>query len=192
MPTEGIERIAAERKRQVDKEGWTPGHDATHGCDELAWAAVCYAAPTPVLTMFPVSTRHRPLDQPIDPWPWDKEWDKRGKHSRIRQLEIAGALIAAKILDRQVAEIRNLYAGGGFTQLQIAERYGVAHQTVSKVVRGYTRASQLGPVANKDQRHCASDRDPRSGRFVASRHNPEVIRCGAAEFDEPEKTKVKN
>ena len=30
-------------------------------------------------------------------WPWDKSYNKRHKHNRIRQLEIAGALIAAEI-----------------------------------------------------------------------------------------------
>jgi hypothetical protein len=31
----GIERIAAERQRQIEKEGWTPAHDDQHRNDEL-------------------------------------------------------------------------------------------------------------------------------------------------------------
>ena len=68
----GIERIAKERQRQVSVEGWTPQHDDEHKDGEMAIAAARYAAPY-----------------------W--EWDKRGKHERIRQLEIAGALLAAEI-----------------------------------------------------------------------------------------------
>ena len=41
--TSGIEAIAAERQRQIEAEGWTPGHDDTHDRGELARAAACYA-----------------------------------------------------------------------------------------------------------------------------------------------------
>lgn len=34
----GIEAIAAERQRQIEKEGWTPEHDDTHGAGEMAEA----------------------------------------------------------------------------------------------------------------------------------------------------------
>lgn len=109
-PPAGISLIAAERKRQVESEGWTPRHDDEHDGSELAWAAVCYAAPSPVLANV---LRYRPCNcrsascehiggmiqkaRPCDPWPWDGEWDKRTKHTAIRKLQIAGALIAAEI-----------------------------------------------------------------------------------------------
>ncbi len=35
----------------------------------------------------------------VDPWPFEKELDKRLKHNRIKKLAIAGALVAAE-LDR--------------------------------------------------------------------------------------------
>lgn len=35
--------IAAERRRQVDAEGWTPEHDDEHEICELAMAAVAYS-----------------------------------------------------------------------------------------------------------------------------------------------------
>lgn len=82
----GADLIAAERQRQMVKEGWTPEHDAEHMSGELAWAAVCYAAPKSVY-----------VDGGAEPWPWAKEWDKRDKHDRQRRLVIAGALIAAEI-----------------------------------------------------------------------------------------------
>lgn len=97
----GIERIAEERQRQIEKEGWTPEHDDDHELGELALAAACYAAQDEHLL---VSGRRLVLEERFDksveytdPWPWDEESDKRGKHDRIRQLEIAGALIAAEI-----------------------------------------------------------------------------------------------
>ncbi len=87
----GIDRISAERKRQVEEEGWTPEHDAQHARGELAAAAACYAMnKAPFLTS--------DLDHiGYCVWPWDRRWDKRKKHDRIRSLTIAGALIAAEI-----------------------------------------------------------------------------------------------
>ena len=73
---------------------------------------------------------------------------------------------ASKLSDRQVAEIRNLYAGGGVTQAQIAKRYEIVYQTVSKIVRGHSRGSQLGPVKDTDHRHCVSAQDSVTGRFI--------------------------
>lgn len=108
----GTKRIAAERKRQVSKEGWSSEHDDEHGGGELALAAICYAAPEDVFVYEKRDVQvnsSRGIDENCysyptrlvldyyDPWPWDEEWDKRDKHGRIRRLEIAGALIAAEI-----------------------------------------------------------------------------------------------
>lgn len=101
----GVERIAKERERQVTKEGWSDEHDDEHSDGELALVAALYASPIPLF-------EQQELDaggvQFTDPWPasWDVEWDKRRNDSgdarrraagRIRQLEKAGALIAAEI-----------------------------------------------------------------------------------------------
>jgi hypothetical protein len=40
-----IELIAAERKRQIEEEGWTAEHDEQWKKGELAKAAMCYAMP---------------------------------------------------------------------------------------------------------------------------------------------------
>ncbi len=107
----GVERIAAERQRQIEKEGWTPEHDDQHTGGELALAAALYAAAQP---LYARGKDHRGWDVFYDPWPWKKTvphprsesgfpgievnaWDKRDKHDRLRRLEIAGALIAAEI-----------------------------------------------------------------------------------------------
>ena len=86
----GVERIAAERKRQIESEGWTPTHDAQHELYELARAAACYAERA---FLGPDVTVPRA-------WPWAEEWWKPG--DPIRMLEKAGALIAAEI-DRRLA-----------------------------------------------------------------------------------------
>ena len=44
----GAQRIADERLRQVEKEGYTAAHDADHAEGALALAAACYAAPDTV------------------------------------------------------------------------------------------------------------------------------------------------
>ncbi|HUX16326.1 MAG TPA: hypothetical protein VMW52_07615 [Phycisphaerae bacterium] len=85
----GVERIAAERQRQIEQEGWTPEHDDKHVRWEMAVAAACYAVHNTTAIV---------KDGAGNPgWPWDEKWDKRNKHNRIRRLEIAGALIAAEI-----------------------------------------------------------------------------------------------
>lgn len=105
MNNTGIELIAAERKRQIEKEGWSITHDQEHLNNELAWAAVCYAAPAEIraLQFLPIV----PTARWEDPWPWGEQWDKRGKHNYLRRLQIAGALIAAEI-DRIILSEENV------------------------------------------------------------------------------------
>jgi hypothetical protein len=96
-PLLGAEMILSERRRAVTVEGWTPEHDDQHTNGELAWAAVCYAAPGCVGK--PNGSNGGFGLSFVDPWPnrWDKSWDKRKKHDRIKQLVIAGQFIAAEI-----------------------------------------------------------------------------------------------
>lgn len=79
----GVAKIAAERRRQISAEGWTPEHDDTHTEYELVSAAVAYAAEV------------AGLDYPSQFWPWDYESWRPG--SDVRMLVKAGALIAAEI-----------------------------------------------------------------------------------------------
>lgn len=100
----GADLIAAERRRQIEQEGWTPEHDdAEHGFDELARAAAWYALPARLRAMLAAHG--------VDVWPWGEDWRKPGDGSlegRIRELEKSGALIAAEI-DRLLRR-----AGQGF------------------------------------------------------------------------------
>lgn len=96
----GLDLVAAERKRHIEVEGWTPEHDAEHRDEELATAAACYALPH-YLRPFPV----REDSQIPILWPWDRQSWKPGT-DRVRELVKAGALIVAEI-DRLVASQSN-------------------------------------------------------------------------------------
>lgn len=88
----GIELISAERKRQVEVEGWTARHDSGHVNDELALAAACYALPKHVRNR---NIMDRPLLSYL--WPFSFDWWKPKQRNRIKELVKAGALIAAEI-----------------------------------------------------------------------------------------------
>lgn len=86
--------VLAERRRQVEVEGWTPEHDDRHRAGTLATAAACYALSSHGFT---------PRGEPPAIWPWATDWWKP-KRDR-RDLVKAGALILAEIerLDRASA-----------------------------------------------------------------------------------------
>jgi hypothetical protein len=83
----GIERIAAERKRQIEEEGFTAEHDFQWSKGELVKAAICYLYP---------GNESVSRWQKIF-WPWKAKWWKPSPNNRIRDLEKSGALIAAEI-----------------------------------------------------------------------------------------------
>lgn len=93
-----IDEIAAERRRQIEAEGWTPEHDDQHDDGELAIASACYAT----AASWPDKSRASDglLSGKPPFWPWDACWWK--PTSRRRDLIKAGALIVAEIerLDR--------------------------------------------------------------------------------------------
>lgn len=90
--------VQAERRRQVEAEGWTPEHDDAHSPGEMARAAACYAlagssAPNDGTAALLVSLA----------WPWDEQWWK--PTTTRRDLVKACALGLAEIerLDRAAA-----------------------------------------------------------------------------------------
>lgn len=97
----GIELIAEERQRQIEKEGWTAEHDAEHKEGELANAAAYYAMTQETIDFIDDEWGN---DMHLHIWPFDLKWLKRTPKNRIRELQKAGALIAA--------EIDRLQAGG--------------------------------------------------------------------------------
>lgn len=107
-PKDGVSLIAAERARQINVKGWTAEHDDGHDRGELAKAGAFYAAGPDVCPITGSAL--------MDLWP--KEWGDPTtfevggftRAGRIRELTIAGALIAAEIDRLMRAEKRS---GGG-------------------------------------------------------------------------------
>lgn len=86
----GASLIAAERRRQVDVEGYTAEHDQGHEVD-LVRAAMSYMR----AALFPLNGLQNVAD-PMQSWPWSSEhWKPTGDPRR--DLTKAGALIAATI-----------------------------------------------------------------------------------------------
>ena len=83
----GIERIVKERKRQTDNYRWDSNHDKQHEDESLALAACYYALPNKYESSL------------LELWPksWSVVYANKHSGGRIRDLEKAGALIAAEI-----------------------------------------------------------------------------------------------
>ena len=91
--TRAVRDVIAERRRQIEVEGWAPEHDDRHGAHELAEAAACYC----------LSSAGKPFDYFETMWPWERWWFKVS--GPRRDLVKAGALVLAEIerLDRAEA-----------------------------------------------------------------------------------------
>lgn len=95
--TQAAQDVLAERRRQVEVEGWTTGHDDQHVDGDLAVVAACYA----------ISDG----DEPPPMWPWDPSWWRPAGDRR--NLVKAAALIIAEIerrdraAARQATDVRN-------------------------------------------------------------------------------------
>ena len=96
--------IISERRRQLEKEDFSPAHDDEHSNRELAAAAACYANPISIVLdgagfeMGEPNPGTLPIGWPED---WDASWWKPSGHRR--NLVKAAALIIAEIerLDRK-------------------------------------------------------------------------------------------
>lgn len=91
-PTLAVLDVLAERRRQIEVEGWTPEHDDEHVAGELATAGASYAL---------VAVGYGLLA--LRAWPWTAGLKPTTPR---RDLVKAGALILAEIerLDRMAAE----------------------------------------------------------------------------------------
>lgn len=90
--------VQAERKRQVEVEGWTPEHDDAHSHGQMARAAACYAlagssAPNDGTAALLVSLA----------WPWDEQWWKPSTARRDMVKACALGLAEIERLDRAAA-----------------------------------------------------------------------------------------
>ena len=116
-PLSGVEAIALERQRQIEKEGFSTEHDKLHIEGQLAYGAICYASPAKDRRLirlrgennsgFPsVHLDNGPEGEgtyivlPPSFWPFESSAykpDTSGTiRGRMRDLEKAGAMIAAE------------------------------------------------------------------------------------------------
>lgn len=99
-----IDEIAAERRRQIEAEGWTAAHDDEQPDGTLAQAGACYALAATLdrADRAVIDNGGRPAAGYwlMKLWPWADEWWK--PKDRRRDLIRAAALIVAEIerLDR--------------------------------------------------------------------------------------------
>lgn len=96
----GLDLITEERQRQITDEGWSAEHDDAHTDGQLADAAAFYAMTEDALDFI---DEEMGADMHLHFWPFDLKWCKRTPNNRIKQLQKAGALIAAE-LDRLLRE----------------------------------------------------------------------------------------
>lgn len=87
----GAQRIALERFRQTQQEGWTSEHDDQHTDMSLNFAAQAYCQAAMEPGLWPCEEAPCP---PI--WPWEAHWFKPSEDP-VHNLVRAGALIAAEI-----------------------------------------------------------------------------------------------
>lgn len=95
--SKAIEDVVNERKRQIEKEGYSELHDDEHDNFEMSDAAICYID----------SAQHEGMTCDVShAWPWDlKYWKPK---SPRRDLVRAAALIIAEIerIDRMPTHTR--------------------------------------------------------------------------------------
>lgn len=100
MPdTQAALDVLAERKRQVESEGWTPEKDDQYSSHVLSVAAGCYAMYT---LAYPAGDP--PQGWPFDPWWWKPSDDTRRNYvkaaalllAEIERIDRAGARLAAE------------------------------------------------------------------------------------------------
>lgn len=76
-----LKSIGIERMRQINSEGYSKEHDDEHTDGSIANAAAHYIC----------------ADENINLWTWDKNFDKKEKHDRDKQLLIGATMAVAEI-----------------------------------------------------------------------------------------------
>lgn len=110
MSREGLSQAArdvlAERRRQIEAEGWTPEHDDGHPPGELSSAAESYAA----AASEQLCGWDGPLRAP-QAWPWERDsWKPEGCRQNLVK---AGALILAELERLDRASAHGIGSGSG-------------------------------------------------------------------------------
>lgn len=105
----GLEDVIAERRRQINEEGWSADHDDQHDKGEMALAAASYAYTSTLVNSEIEAHKNALWGSPSGVfsvirhlWRWEPRWFK--PQNKRSDLVRAGALILAEIdrIDRQI------------------------------------------------------------------------------------------
>lgn len=58
----------------------------------------------------------------------------------------------SKLSSDDIIKIRQMYASGKYTQIEISKVFGIKFQSVSKIVKGHSRRKEGGPIVVEDCR----------------------------------------
>lgn len=112
-----IDEIAAERRQQIEVEGWTHEHDDAHDRGQIAKSAACYAwsgsLPETTRATFSFDEGRGWLDSAIMARLWQRSLDWWKPKTKRDDLVRSAALIVAEIerLDRKSAKDEQSRAG---------------------------------------------------------------------------------
>lgn len=84
--------VIAERRRQIEVEGWTPEHDDAHDKGELAGAAATYAAYRSHVA--PEIVMGDEIIATLWPWPGEGSYKPKGRYDDLKR---AAALLIAEM-----------------------------------------------------------------------------------------------
>lgn len=100
--TRGARMAVEERQRQIDVEGYDADHDADHEVDELAQAAIAYAATCVDQDIRIMQENGETITLSSRLWPWGGDF-KGDDQDIVKRLTIAAGLAIAA-LDRALAD----------------------------------------------------------------------------------------
>jgi hypothetical protein len=199
--TTALEEIDAERRRQVESEGWTAAHDDDHDAGELAAAAATYAI-NAACVLHPLNGTPIDLEElPFVFWPWDKAWWK--PKSPRRDLVRAAALIVAELerLERAdsriVTERTQFQLAGGLTivadpsvpddEIRVvypADALAALRRLFEAVVNGNDPEAMREAQRALDHARTAVGTVPRGWKLVPENVTPEMQRAYFDVIDE--------
>lgn len=133
----GIERIVAERQRQIQTEGYSLEHDTRYVNLELIRAASCYVEYATGLQM---GIPREALTKFVFPrWPWAARYFKPSEDP-ARNIEKAGALLAAEIdrLDPPDSELTQFLKQFGEANLGLATTRQIMEELRARGIIGQT------------------------------------------------------
>lgn len=163
--SKALEDVAAERRRQVEAEGWTSEHDDKHDNGEMAIAAACYATAPPAT----YSEREWRFPDKPKSWPWHRSWWKP-KFYRDNLVKAAALLIA------EIERLDRLKHPSGNAVVEAATAADIAQDAAR--FRALMRCGRIKPQGSAGV-------DPKTGARTYP-EQPGAVHFGAEFWVQPE------